>query len=109
MLTFENPELLFLLALIIPGVWLRHGWRKRGGTISFAFTNWRGTRFVPPFTWQSALTTILSILFWLGFAAFICALAGPSEVRRDRVFLTRGIDMMIVLDCSPSMAAQDFG
>ena len=36
------------------------------------------------------------------------ALASPNLIQRQRVYLGRGIDIMLVLDASPSMAAQDF-
>ena len=38
----------------------------------------------------------------------VLALAGPGRITKERVYLTRGIDIIFVLDESPSMAAQDF-
>lgn len=109
MWTFEHPLMLLLLVLLVPGIWLRHFRRKRGGTVTFAFSNWQGSRFSAPLTWQAVLNAVITTLFWAAFACLIVALAGPAEVRRERVFLSRGIDLMVVLDCSPSMAAQDYG
>jgi Ca-activated chloride channel family protein len=38
----------------------------------------------------------------------IVALAGPEVAERERAFLTRGADIVIAIDQSPTMAAQDF-
>jgi Ca-activated chloride channel family protein len=48
------------------------------------------------------------MFFWVGWLSLIIAASGPVQIERERIFLSRGIDMMIVLDESPSMAAQDF-
>ena len=109
MWTFEHPFVLLLLLLLIPGIWLRHFRSRRGGTVTFAFSNWQGSRFSAPITWQGALNAVITGLFWMAFGCLIVALAGPAIVERERVFLSRGIDLMVVLDCSPSMAAQDYG
>jgi Ca-activated chloride channel family protein len=46
--------------------------------------------------------------FWIGVGVLIVALASPALVERERIFANRGIDIMIVLDESPSMATRDF-
>jgi len=51
----------------------------------------------------------LSILaFWLGVVVCIVALSSPARVYRERINLTRGMDIVFVLDESPTMAAMDF-
>jgi Ca-activated chloride channel family protein len=108
-LAFEQPAWFLLLVLLVPGVWLRHFRSRRGATVSVALSNWNGERFTPPLTWQASLNAVLHVLFWLGCVSLVAALAGPAWVTRDRVFVSRGSDIMVVIDCSPSMAAQDFG
>jgi len=49
-----------------------------------------------------------TISFWAGIVMFIIALAGPGKSYREKLYLSRGLDIMIVLDESPSMSAQDF-
>jgi Ca-activated chloride channel family protein len=44
---------------------------------------------------------------WLTFVFLVTALAGPTLTRQEKVYLTAGADIFIVLDESPSMAARD--
>jgi Ca-activated chloride channel homolog len=46
--------------------------------------------------------------FWIGCASFVVALAGPQRITRQKSYLTRGLDIVFVLDESPSMLALDF-
>ena len=89
-------------------LWARFLWKRRGGRILFPFRVWGGDGFQPPQTWQTALVVSTDILYWLGAVMLIVALAGPEKTEREEVHLSRGIDIMIVLDQSPSMAAEDF-
>jgi len=57
---------------------------------------------------MSTLVGASAVLFWLGVAVLVVAIAGPQRVTRERSFLTRGVDIVIVLDQSPTMAARDF-
>jgi Ca-activated chloride channel family protein len=49
------------------------------------------------------------VLFWIGFSILVVALAGPVVIEKQRKYLSRGLDLMVVLDVSPSMSAQDVG
>jgi len=69
--------------------------------------NWRGGGFSNVMTLPRFFSGLFGIGSWVGIALLIIALAGPVLVFREKVYLTRGIDIMIVLDLSPSMAAQD--
>lgn len=106
-MSFENPVWFLALLLLPLGVYFRHFWARRGSTIRMSFANWRGSSFVNPFTWQRFFATIMSASFWLGVVLLIVAQAGPVQVARERVYLSRGVDIMFVLDVSYSMAAQD--
>jgi Ca-activated chloride channel family protein len=46
--------------------------------------------------------------FYLGLALTIVAAAGPARVSRRILYLSRGNEIIFVLDVSPSMAAADF-
>jgi len=108
MLSFNIPGW-FALFLIFPVlVWARFLWRKRGGRVPFPFDIWGGDGFRKPRSWLTAAVIFPDVLYWLGAAALVVALAGPEITERDEVHLSRGIDIMIVLDQSPSMAAEDF-
>jgi Ca-activated chloride channel family protein len=106
--TLDNPEFLLLFLLLVPLYFIRHIWRRRGGKLTFAFTNWQGKGFSNPLTFPALLYVISLALSWAGIVLIIIALAGPSRVTRERVFTSRGIDIMFVIDISPSMAARDF-
>ncbi len=106
--TLDNPEFLLLLPLLLPLVFIRHIWRRRGGKLTFAFTNWQGKGFSNPLTLPALVYLGSVLLSWAGIILMIIALSGPSRVSRERVFTSRGIDIMFVIDISPSMAARDF-
>jgi Ca-activated chloride channel homolog len=105
---FESPGYLFLLLLLPVGVYFRHFWPQRGGKLPFAYRVWNARGFVPSFFARRAVFALAVISFWSAVVALVLALGGPADVTRERVFLNRGIDIMIVLDESPSMAARDF-
>ena len=49
-----------------------------------------------------------AVAFWVGVSFLIVALSGPQRVTREQVYITRGMDIVIALDQSPTMAARDF-
>ncbi|WP_455383296.1 VWA domain-containing protein [Salinispira pacifica] len=103
----ENPSALLLLLLVPPAIYLRHFWRRRGGKLRFPFHVWRGAGFSPLHRGLSFSNGLAVLSFWFGVCVLITAMAGPATVKRERIYLNRGIDIMVVLDQSPSMAAQD--
>jgi Ca-activated chloride channel family protein len=107
LLGFEQPGWFILFIFFPPLMYLRHFWPNRGGTISISFMNWGGGGYPGKLTFHSFFAGIFSLSFWVGSAMLLVALAGPVMVERERIYLTRGIDIMILLDVSPSMAAQD--
>ena len=108
MWTVESPAFLFLLGLVPLGIYLRHIRPKRGGRIRFSFSLWKGERFSPPQRLLPVALLFSSFCFWTGCVLLIVSLTGPAIAIREKVYLTRGMDIMIVLDESPSMSAQDF-
>jgi len=109
MLSFETPGYLVLLAVLPFAIYLRHFRRGRGGHIAFPFTVWRGGGFDRASRGTKALLFVGSLSFWAGVAFLVLALAGPVWTNRERIFISRGLDIVFVLDESPSMFAQDFG
>lgn len=107
MLSFENPINFILCALLPLGIYYRHFFPGRGSTIHYAFVNWRGTGFRNPLGLARFGSGVLGVLFWVGFACLLVALTSPVLIQRERVFLSRGVDIMIVLDISPTMSALD--
>jgi Ca-activated chloride channel family protein len=105
---FEDPLFLLILALVPPAVWFRHLWRGRGSRVPLPIATYPRGQYRSPFHLSRILQFLSGVIFWLGVVAVIVALAGPARVTRERVYLTRGMDIMVVLDESPSMAAEDF-
>jgi Ca-activated chloride channel family protein len=108
MITFDSPEILIILAVIPTAIYLRHYWRARGGRIPFSLSIWRMDTVGRPRFAVRLVVFISNAAFWLGAMALLVALSGPSFAERERVYLNEGIDIFIILDQSPSMAAQDF-
>ena len=108
MWSFEQPLLLGVLLLLPPSVYLVHFRPGRGGVLRVPLDRWGGA---PPARREAgqALAVAARAPFWLAAALVIVAAAGPARVRQEEVFLTAGLDLMIVLDESPSMAARDLG
>ncbi|HUX12787.1 MAG TPA: VWA domain-containing protein [Spirochaetia bacterium] len=103
----ENPSALLLFLLLPIAIYLRHFWKGRGGKLIFPFHVWHGSGFLPLHRGLSFANGTAVLSFWIGVSILIAAVAGPATVQRERIYLNRGIDIMIVLDESPSMATQD--
>lgn len=108
MWTVEEPLFLLFLLLVIPGVFFSHYYRRRGGVIPYPLGIWQGETFGGGSRVVSLLLILTSFFFWAGVAVLILSLAGPIRVTKEPVYLSRGMDILFVLDESPSMASKDF-
>ena len=107
MIQFENPSaFLFLLAIPIIYV-LRHlGIFSR---ISFPLTisDWEGKTFVYTDYFSNICGIFSHLLALLAFVSLVTALANPIIRHQEKIYTSRGSDILFVLDTSPSMAARD--
>ncbi len=108
MWSFSTPEYLFLILLVPFGIYFSHIDRNRKRTFQFPVSIWKGPRVPGLFRGIKAVRFTLAVLFWTGILLCVIALGGPEQIEKKKVFLSRGIDIMIVLDESPSMSAKDF-
>ena len=108
MWVFDAPAYLLLLLFLPVLFYFRHVWRGRGGKLALPVQLWNGISFHSSVMGVRFLYLSAAVCFWAGAVVMILALAGPTLVERERVYLSRGIDIMFVLDESPTMAAQDF-
>ena len=108
MWSFEQPLLLGALLLLPPAVYLVHFRPGRGAVLRAPLHRWAGAPLAHRGA-GGALAIAARAPFWLAAALVIVAAAGPARLRQDEVFLSAGLDLMIVLDESPSMAARDLG
>ncbi|MCE5174144.1 MAG: VWA domain-containing protein [Bacteroidales bacterium] len=100
-----NPYYLYLLLLIIPAiVWYVLKRKKRYATLqvsnSFAFEG------IKP-SWKDRLEHVPFILKMLAFAMIVIALARPQSTNSWQNVSTEGIDIVVTLDISSSMLAED--
>jgi Ca-activated chloride channel family protein len=105
----DHPQVLLLLLFVPLLIYLLYYRRARGGKISFNFNIWNGDRFFAAATPRRVLLVITRVVFWIGFSILVVAVAGPVVIEKQRKYLSRGLDLMVVLDVSPSMSAQDVG
>ena len=102
---FAHPDWLWLLLLVpVLGAW--EGWRtvrERGG---LRFSNVAAAQAVPT-TWAVRLRWLPAALRMGVLALSILALARPQEKNVVRTQYAEGIDIMLVLDTSTSMRAED--
>ncbi len=103
-MTFAQPEWLWMLALVpLLGAWR---WYRRGRT-GLRFGDTGPTRAAPRSPW-ARLGWLPDVLRLGALALGIFALARPQELNVTRTRYAEGIDIMLVLDTSTSMRAEDF-
>ena len=101
---FSNPQLLWLMALL-PALLLLRGGRSKAPAITFSsLTNLRGLGKTP----SAALGPFQFLMTLLPLGFGILALARPQTVHTDEQIQDSGVEIMIALDVSLSMAIQDF-
>jgi len=106
-MSFQSPEAFFLL-LLIPLYLVMH---KTGILKKPSFTavlsDWNGKIF----EWNNPISKIFYILFktclYAGFCLAVIALADPVHAHQEKIYTSRGTDILFVLDTSPSMVAKD--
>ena len=100
---FHDPQYLWLL-LLVPLYLAVAWWRRRNGFYTTAFEDLvraqkkSATRLLPP------LRHALAVLF---IVSSVLALARPQEAYHTRDITKRGIDIVVALDISESMRAED--
>ena len=102
----RDPQFLLLLVLLVPMAWVYFR-RERTSRPAVRFSDLSIAGKLPP----SALIKWRHLVFGLRCAALCLlavALARPQLGRSDSEVTTEGVDIMLVLDVSQSMEAQDF-
>ncbi len=102
---FAAPLWLVLLALLpVWGGW--HWWRSsRAGGLRYSNS---GVAFNTPRGWRSYIAATPLVLRIAALALFILALARPQERDVTQQRYAEGVEIMLVLDTSTSMLAEDF-
>jgi Ca-activated chloride channel family protein len=107
MLRFENPAAFILLAALPLLYALRAAGIFSRPRFPLTMNDWGA----PPFIWKTPFYTFLhifSVLLGTGaFCLLTAAFAAPVYSRQERVYVSRGAEILFVIDVSPSMAAKD--
>jgi Ca-activated chloride channel homolog len=106
MLHWANPWF-FLLLTVIPFLVWRYVRRTRQGQGSLRFASTIALEGIRP-SWTVYARHILFGTNMLALALAITAMARPQRGSQSEEILTEGIDIMVALDASGSMAAEDF-
>lgn len=103
-LIFKSPLFLLLLLLVPVLFWFRFRYRKEASLHYPSLLHLDGM----PKTWKARLQPFLPVLRTAALALLILALARPQiGVLRERV-TEKGIDIVMTVDVSTSMLAEDF-
>lgn len=103
-MTFAQPYFLFLLGLLPVLAWLRG---KRGQQAAFLYSSVQLVKGITGLT-RSRSGQFLARMRWLTLALFIIALARPQLGEGEAKVSASGIDIIVALDLSYSMASEDF-
>lgn len=105
-LTFKNPELFYLLLVILPMVaWYIFRQKRNTASIQVSST---ASLFRAPKTMKHYLRHSVFALQILAILFFVIVLARPQSSQSWENSTTEGIDIVIALDISSSMLARDF-
>jgi Ca-activated chloride channel family protein len=103
---FQEPLWLWALAvapLVVAAAWLR----ERSGASAVAFPGLSRAR-VADSGWRVRLRRLPVLLAALGLASGVLAQARPQHGTSKQDVTTQGVDIVVALDVSGSMAAEDF-
>ena len=104
MIVFRHPLFLLLLLAVPALVWLRYARRRQA---PLAFSDGAALLGLPPSPWL-ALRRLPPALFVAGLVFLIAAAARPQTGMSESRVETEGVDIVLVVDTSTSMRADDF-
>ncbi|MEQ8703896.1 MAG: VWA domain-containing protein [Phaeodactylibacter sp.] len=102
---FVNPEF-FLLLLLLPAIGWYYLQRRRQHYATLRMPSLASVRGIQ--SWRGMLRGLLPVFRALAFASLVVAMARPQEVLKEEEVNAEGVDIMLALDLSSSMLAQDF-
>jgi Ca-activated chloride channel family protein len=105
-ISFHNPNLLYLLLVLLPMI-AYYVWRQSAYHASIRLSTVKGFAKVSN-SYKYYLRHLPAVLRILGISVLILALARPQSTDNWSNTSTEGIDIVIALDISGSMLAEDF-
>ena len=104
MLTFKDPWVLLFIFIIPLYIFLI---RRRRTDSAFLFSSEELIKELKP-TFRTRLSKILIFFRGIALALFLIALARPQSVLEGTKTVSEGVDIVLALDTSTSMLAEDF-
>ena len=104
-MNFAHPFVLLLLLLLPVLAWFKG---RRGRQPAFLYSSVQLVKGIIGIT-RSGAGSVLPKLRWLALALFIVALAEPRFSHSEKKVTASGVDIVIALDLSGSMASEDEG
>lgn len=101
---FAHPYLLLLLLLLPLAAWLRG---RRGRQSAFLYSSVQLVKGIMG-VHRTSVGAILLRMRWLALACMIVGLARPQWIEGETKLSGSGVDIVIALDLSGSMASEDF-
>jgi len=102
---FLNPEF-FILLLAIPAIAAWYWFKKVDTEVSFTLSSIESIADIT--TWRTWLHKLMPVLRMLSYIFIVAAIARPQITLKEEEVKAEGIDIMMVMDLSSSMLAQDF-
>jgi len=103
-IVFKDPWVLLLIPIVLIII-VFYRWRQ--SEASFVFPSSELVSSLQR-SWKLQYRPVLYIFRMIAIIMFIMALAGPRSVVEETMYKTEGIDIVLALDTSGSMAAEDF-
>ena len=96
---------MLLLLILVPGLVFLRYWSRRRPTIRFSDTSI--LRRIRP-SWAVRMWGVLPLLYGLGLSLLVIALAQPRHGLHESIVRTEAVDIILLVDVSSSMRAEDF-
>ena len=107
MLHFENPAaFIFLSAPLIFYILWHFGILSRF-SFSITLSDWGGKSFERHASIRNFFSYFSNLLAFFSFILLVISLSNPVIRHQEKIYTSRGTDILFVLDVSPSMAARD--
>jgi len=103
-MTFKTPWILLFIPLILGALWILH---RRQRPSAIRFSSIQLVSFLKP-SLKLRLKNFPFFLRLVALAFFLVALAGPRSVLDKQIHHSEGIDIVLAIDASGSMAGEDF-
>lgn len=103
-MTLKDPWIILLIPIVIFLLWLFNR-RKKIASLRFPSTEFVA---IVSQTWKTRLASLSIILRALAVVLMLIALAGPRSVLKETMHKSEGIDILLAIDASGSMLAEDF-